>query len=87
MPTKKGRGKASDMFAAQARARTQREAPLAARMRPRTFDEFLGQEHHRDPVQAIAEHHHLIVLVKDLRLPLVGNELAKGTTKAHAGPP
>jgi len=45
MPTKKGKGKPSDMFAAQARARTQREAPLAARMRPRTFDEFLGQEH------------------------------------------
>jgi putative ATPase len=46
MPAKKGKRKpAADMFDAQARARTQREAPLAARMRPRTFDEFLGQEH------------------------------------------
>jgi putative ATPase len=46
MPTKKGKGKAAQsMFAAQARARTQREAPLAARMRPRSFDEFMGQEH------------------------------------------
>ncbi|UCH87341.1 MAG: replication-associated recombination protein A [Dehalococcoidia bacterium] len=46
MPAKKGKRKPTgDMFDAQARARTQREAPLAARMRPRTFDEFLGQEH------------------------------------------
>jgi putative ATPase len=46
MPTKKGKRQAAQsMFDAQARARTQREAPLAARMRPRTFDEFLGQEH------------------------------------------
>jgi putative ATPase len=43
MPRKKA--KAPDMFDAQGRSRTAREAPLAARMRPRTFDEFVGQEH------------------------------------------
>jgi putative ATPase len=45
MPAKKGRAKAPDMFREAARGRTAREAPLAARMRPRTFDELLGQEH------------------------------------------
>ena len=34
-----------DMFAQAAEERLQREAPLAARMRPRTLDEFVGQEH------------------------------------------
>jgi putative ATPase len=34
-----------DMFAKAADERLQREAPLAARMRPRTLDEFVGQEH------------------------------------------
>jgi putative ATPase len=33
------------MFEERARAQSEREAPLAARMRPRTFDEFVGQEH------------------------------------------
>ncbi len=33
------------MFEQRARAQSEREAPLAARMRPRTFDEFVGQEH------------------------------------------
>jgi putative ATPase len=45
MPARKGRRPPADLFADQARARTQREAPLAARMRPRTLDEFVGQEH------------------------------------------
>jgi putative ATPase len=45
MPARKGRRPPSDLFSDQARARTQREAPLAARMRPRTLDEFVGQEH------------------------------------------
>ena len=45
MPARKGRRPPPDLFADQARARTQREAPLAARMRPRTLDEFVGQEH------------------------------------------
>ncbi|MBI1885015.1 MAG: AAA family ATPase, partial [Chloroflexi bacterium] len=33
------------MFAQVAAKRAAREAPLAARMRPRSFDEFVGQEH------------------------------------------
>src|SRR4030042_2840623 len=45
MPARKGRRPPADLFADQARARTQREAPLAPRMRPRTLDEFVGQEH------------------------------------------
>ena len=39
-------GKAAlNMFTEAARARAERHAPLAARMRPRTLDEFVGQEH------------------------------------------
>jgi putative ATPase len=34
-----------NMFAEAARDRAARNAPLAARMRPRTLDEFVGQEH------------------------------------------
>ena len=34
-----------DMFEEIGRDRTEREAPLAARMRPRTLDEFVGQDH------------------------------------------
>ena len=34
-----------DMFELGSRERTEREAPLAARMRPRTLDEFVGQDH------------------------------------------
>ncbi len=33
------------MFAQAAKARAERHAPLAARMRPRNFEEFVGQEH------------------------------------------
>ena len=36
---------ALNMFAEAARARAERNAPLAARMRPRSLDEFVGQEH------------------------------------------
>ena len=35
----------ADLFDASEKARSERDAPLAARMRPRTLDEFLGQEH------------------------------------------
>ena len=38
------RSKAPDMFAQAAQRRADRQAPLAARMRPRTLDEFVGQE-------------------------------------------
>jgi putative ATPase len=34
-----------DMFERLSEERIEREAPLAARMRPRTLDEFVGQEH------------------------------------------
>ncbi len=35
----------SDLFQHQYEQQISREAPLAARMRPRTFDEFVGQDH------------------------------------------
>ncbi|HID64810.1 MAG TPA: AAA family ATPase, partial [Anaerolineae bacterium] len=34
-----------DLFEHSRREQIEREAPLAARMRPRTLDEFVGQEH------------------------------------------
>jgi putative ATPase len=34
-----------DMFERVSREQTEREAPLAARMRPRSLDEFVGQDH------------------------------------------
>ncbi len=37
--------KQTDLFDARRQALTEKEAPLAARMRPRTLDEFVGQEH------------------------------------------
>ena len=39
----------TDLFAHAARERMQQEAPLAARMRPRTLDEFVGQSHIMGP--------------------------------------
>ena len=35
----------SDLFGHAGQERAERESPLAARMRPRTLDEFVGQEH------------------------------------------
>ncbi|GAG44452.1 unnamed protein product, partial [marine sediment metagenome] len=43
-PARRG-SKAPDMFAEAAARRAAGQAPLAARMRPRTLDEFVGQEH------------------------------------------
>jgi putative ATPase len=37
--------KSSDLFDQRRQELTEREAPLAARVRPRTLDEFVGQEH------------------------------------------
>jgi putative ATPase len=37
--------RADDMFSTQERVEAERHAPLAARMRPRTLDEYLGQDH------------------------------------------
>ncbi len=42
---RKGRAGPLNMFLEAAKARAERHAPLAARMRPRTLDEFVGQEH------------------------------------------
>lgn len=39
----------TDLFSHAARQRVQQEAPLAARMRPRTLDEFVGQSHIMGP--------------------------------------
>jgi len=39
----------TDLFAHAARERMQQEAPLAARMRPRTLEEFVGQAHIMGP--------------------------------------
>jgi putative ATPase len=47
-------GKAAlNMFTEAARARAERHAPLAARMRPRSLDEFVGQEHIVGPDTAL----------------------------------
>ena len=35
----------ADLFDHAMQERMQQEAPLAARMRPRSFDDFIGQEH------------------------------------------
>jgi len=53
------------MFARAAEERLEREAPLAARMRPRTLDEFVGQEH------LIGEWHILRRLVESGSLPSI----------------
>src|SRR5262245_2619200 len=45
----KARPKPPDLFAAAHEANRQRALPLAARMRPRTLDEFIGQEHFLGP--------------------------------------
>src|SRR5687768_18129804 len=38
-----------DLFAAQEQANLDRALPLAARMRPRSLDDFVGQEHFLGP--------------------------------------
>src|SRR6516225_12258509 len=40
-----GGAMAEDLFAAAVRERLARQAPLAARLRPRTLDEVVGQDH------------------------------------------
>ncbi|HEY8490363.1 MAG TPA: replication-associated recombination protein A [Dehalococcoidia bacterium] len=45
MPSRPQPQPPEDLFARAARERQEREAPLAARMRPRTLDELLGQDH------------------------------------------
>ncbi len=45
MPAKRRSAESEDMFSAEERRFAERAAPLATRMRPRTLDEFIGQEH------------------------------------------
>ncbi len=45
MSPRKPSGRTPDMFHQATRQRAEQEAPLAARMRPRTLEEFVGQEH------------------------------------------
>jgi putative ATPase len=45
----KARSGSPDLFAAQRAANLRKAQPLAARMRPRTLDEFIGQEHFLGP--------------------------------------
>lgn len=44
-----------DLFEQRGQKRQRDNAPLAARMRPRTFDEFLGQEHIVGPGKALRQ--------------------------------
>ena len=48
-PMKPIRKKPDDLFAPAREANLRRALPLAARMRPRTLDEFVGQEHFLGP--------------------------------------
>jgi putative ATPase len=54
MPRKMASGKAAlNMFTQAARARADRHAPLAAKMRPRSLEEFVGQGHIVGPDTAL----------------------------------
>ncbi len=54
MPRKAGSSKAAlNMFMEAARIRAERHAPLAARLRPRSLNEFVGQEHIVGPDTAL----------------------------------
>ena len=50
----KQRRKGPDLFEQVGEGMLEREAPLASRMRPRSFDEFVGQEHFTDSSPAKA---------------------------------
>ena len=52
-----------DLFEHGRSARQEKEAPLAARMRPRSFDEFLGQEHIVGPEKVLRKS------IEDDRMP------------------
>ncbi|MGZ8375703.1 MAG: replication-associated recombination protein A [Gemmatirosa sp.] len=57
MSAKRGRPKAAgdSLFASARRARGEGGAPLAARMRPRTLDEYVGQQHLLAPGKPLRE--------------------------------
>ena len=44
MTSRKGVNSGESLFERQSRLDAERNAPLAERMRPRTFDEFVGQQ-------------------------------------------
>ena len=76
-PRKAQRG--PDMFSQAAEERLQREAPLAARMRPRTLDDFVGQEH------LVGEGHILRRLMEADSLPSILFWGPPGTGKTTLG--
>jgi putative ATPase len=45
MPARRAHVEQEDLFSAEERREAERHAPLATRMRPRTLEEFIGQEH------------------------------------------
>jgi putative ATPase len=45
MPARRVSIEREDLFSAEERRQAERSAPLATRMRPRTLDEFIGQDH------------------------------------------
>jgi putative ATPase len=45
MPARRASVEREDLFSAEERRQAERSAPLATRMRPRTLDEFIGQDH------------------------------------------
>ncbi|MGH3370823.1 MAG: AAA family ATPase, partial [Nocardioidaceae bacterium] len=44
-PARASKGQGDDLFAASAEKQLKRQAPLAARLRPQTLDELVGQRH------------------------------------------
>ncbi len=67
------------MFSKAAEERLEREAPLAARMRPRTLDEYVGQEH------LVGEGHILRRLIEADNLPSIILWGPPGTGKTTLG--
>src|SRR5215468_8727656 len=49
----KSRSRPADLFAASREANLARALPLASRMRPRSLDDFVGQEHFLGPGQLL----------------------------------
>ncbi|MGB2694949.1 MAG: replication-associated recombination protein A [Dehalococcoidia bacterium] len=79
MAPRKPQQRGPDMFTQAAEEQQQREAPLAARMRPRTLDEFVGQEH------LIGEGHILRRLMEADSLPSIVFWGPPGTGKTTLG--
>jgi putative ATPase len=65
MSPRKARPKRPDMFQQAAEEQARQDAPLAARMRPKTLDDFVGQEH------LVGEGHILRRLIESDNLPSI----------------